>query len=475
MKIAFVSSEIYPFAKTGGLADVSHSLPEAISERGFKVISMMPLYKTVDRKKFGIVPTDIELNVHLNNRDYHFKIYKLKDGVKHYFFHNSELFDRDYLYGTPEGDYPDNDIRFGAFSYAVLEFFKITNFFPDVIHTNDWQTALIPVLLKTKYNWNNIGSIHTIHNIAYQGIFDKFAIERLNLGWDLFHMEALEFYDKVNFLKGGIVFSDAVTTVSPTYSREICTPEYGYGLDGVLRKHCHKLFGILNGIDYKVWNPETDPHIYLNYSSENIEKKSENKEIFLKEHNLSDPSKPLFIFIGRFAKQKGIDLIKDSIDDMAKMRANFAILGSGDKPYNDFFNDIKGKYPNIFIEVGYDEPLSRKMYASADFLLMPSLFEPCGLNQMIAMRYGTLVIARKTGGLADTVKDISEPHGYGILFNNPDKGEFIHSLLRGLNLYQDEHTMTGLKRSVMNLDFSWDASASQYIRLYEEIKFSKGV
>ncbi len=477
MKIAFISSEIYPFAKTGGLADVSHSLPKAISHLGFKTISIMPLYKSVNREKFGIVETDIQIDVHLPVKTYSFKVFKHKNDVKHYFFYNEELFNRDFLYGTPEGDYPDNNIRFGAFSYAVLEFFRKTGFYPDVIHTNDWQTALIPVLVKTKYRMDSIKTVHTIHNIAYQGVFDKKTIDQLGLDWKLFNMEALEFYGKVNFLKGGIVFSDAVTTVSPTYAREICTPEYGFGLDGVLRKHCHKLYGILNGIDYDVWNPETDPHIYYNYSEVQIEKKEKNKEAFLKEHGLSGIEKPLFIFIGRFAKQKGVDLIQQSIIDIASMNANFAILGSGDKSYNDFFENIKGKFKNIFIEVGYNEPLSRKMYASGDFLLMPSIYEPCGLNQMIAMRYGTLVVARKTGGLADTVIDIDHPAGYGVLFENPTKTEFLRAINRAKELYMNKKKFLRLREFVMSLDFSWDASASRYARLYEEIKFGypKGV
>jgi starch synthase len=476
MKIAFVSSEIYPFAKTGGLADVSYSLPKAVSHHGIKVISMMPLYKTVDREKHNIVETDLYIDVSLSGKNYRFRVYKLKDDVKYYFFHNEELFDRDFLYGTPEGDYPDNDIRFGAFSYAVIEFFKKTGFYPDVVHTNDWQTALIPVLIKDKYKLP-IKTVHTIHNIAYQGVFDKSTIDKLNLGWHLFNMEALEFYGKVNFLKGGIVFSDAVTTVSPTYAREICTPEYGFGLDGVLRAHCHKLYGILNGIDYDVWNPETDPYIYQNYNETSLEKKEKNKQMFLDEYGLAGIEKPLFIFIGRFAKQKGIDIIQEAIPELASMNANFAILGSGDKSYNDFFTGIKNKFPNIFIEVGYDEPLSRKMYASADFLLMPSIYEPCGLNQMIAMRYGTLVVARKTGGLADTVIDIDLPAGYGILFEHPTKTEFIKGINRAKELFRNKKRFYRLREFVMSLDFSWEASASKYIRLYEEVKFGfpKGV
>ncbi|WP_028950368.1 glycogen synthase [Sulfurihydrogenibium subterraneum] len=474
MKVVFASSEIYPFAKTGGLADISGSLPKEIAKKGLKVFGFMPLYKSVDLEKHKIKSINVFIDVFLNGRNYTFEVYKLIDNVTFFFLKNDELFGRDYLYGTPEGDYPDNDIRFGAFSYAVMEFIRKEELNPDIIHVNDWQTSLIPVLTYYKYNWHNVRTVLTIHNLAYQGIFDKFAIERLNLGWDLFHMEALEFYDKVNFLKGGIVFSSAITTVSPTYAKEILKPEYGFGLDGLLRKYENKLYGIINGIDYNIWNPETDKHIYEKFCEYTIEKKLTNKKLFLKEFGLEE-DKPLFVFIGRFAQQKGIDLIKDTIEELSKLPINLAILGSGDRGYNDFFESIKGKYENIFTKVGYDESISRKMYASGDFLLMPSLFEPCGLNQMIAMRYGTLVVARRTGGLNDTVKDISQPDGYGILFDNPDKHEFLNAINRAIDLYNNKQKFSDLQRKVMGFDFSIESTAQKYIKLYESIKYSREV
>lgn len=474
MKVVFVSSEIYPFAKTGGLADISGALPLKLAKEGIRTIAFMPLYKTVDIDKHGLKKTDINIDLHLNGKVYTFEVLKKTDSVSFFFIKNDELFGRDYLYGPPEGDYPDNDIRFGAFSYAVMEFIKRENINPDIIHVNDWQSTLIPVLNYDKYNLHHVKTILTIHNLAYQGIFDKFTVERLNLGWHLFHMEALEFYDKLNFLKGGIVFSSAITTVSPNYAKEICTPEYGHGLDGVLKKYSNKLFGIINGIDYNVWNPETDKHIYENFCSYTLSKKSLNKKLFLKETGL-DEKKPLFIFVGRFAQQKGIDIIKESLENLSKMPLNLVILGSGDKYYNDFFNSVKDKYENIYIKVGYDEPFSRKMYAAADFLLMPSLFEPCGLNQMIAMRYGTLVIARSTGGLKDTVKDISQEGGYGILFDNSSKEDFLNAINRGLDLYRNKEIFSSLQQKVMDIDFSIENTARKYIKLYESLKYGKEV
>ena len=430
MKLVYVASEVYPFIKTGGLADVAGTLPKYIAREGIKTSVFLPLYKSIDRDKFGIKKTEIEFDINLNNRNYRFTVYKLKDDIKYIFLHNSEFFDREFPYGTPDGDYPDNDLRFGAFSYAVFEAMKRMGYNPDIIHLNDWQTALIPVLLKEKYSYQfpNTKTVITIHNIAYQGIFDKFAIERLNLGWHLYHMEALEYWGNINFLKGGLVFSDAITTVSPTYAKEICTPEYGYGLDGVLRKYYHKLYGILNGIDYTIWNPSKDPYIYQNFCYRTAEKKYINKIGFYGEFGLKNPEKPLFIFIG--------------------------------------------KYSNVFVEVKYDEILSRKMYASADFLLMPSLFEPCGLNQMIAMRYLTLVVARRTGGLADTVKDINERNGYGILFEKPEKNDFLLAVNRALNLYNNKKDLfKELQKQVGKLDFSWEVSAQKYIRLYETERY----
>ena len=468
MRVLFLSSEIYPFAKTGGLADVSASLPKALSEIGVHVKSVMPLYKTVDVERFGIVPAGKRVYVSVGAGNFDFEVYKVSNSVSHYFLKNDHLFGRDYLYGTPEGDYPDNDVRFGTFCWAVVKLIEEGFFRPDVVHANDWQTALTPVLLRKKEL--KVKTLQTIHNLAYQGIFPKEAIERLSLGWELFNMEALEFWGKVNFLKGGIVFSDAVNTVSPTYAREITTPEFGYGLDGVLKKYSYKLFGILNGIDYDVWNPETDPHIYVNYSENTVFRKEENKRLFLKDTGLSGEEKPLFVFIGRFAKQKGIDLIMEAMGELPSLPANFAILGTGDAGYNNFFSSIKGKYPNVFVEVAYDEPLSRKMYASADYLLMPSLYEPCGLNQMIAMRYGTLVVARRTGGLADTVRDVDQPGGYGFLFDEFSLEAFLKAVKRAIDFYYNSRSrFIRLRQFVMGIDFSWNSSALKYMRLYENL------
>ncbi len=469
MKVLFASSEIYPFAKTGGLADVSYSLPKAIKEFGVEVSTIMPYYKCVREKGLPVRETGVEVKINLAGEEYKFELLELKDSLNHYFLKNDRLYNRDFLYGTPSGDYPDNDLRFGGFSKAVVKLVEMGEVKAEIVHSNDWQTALIPVFIKKK--GQKAKTLQTIHNLAYQGIFPPETLEKLGLGWEIFNMEALEFWGKVNFLKGGIVFSDAVNTVSPTYAKEITRPEFGFGLDGVLRKYSYKLFGILNGIDYEVWNPETDPSIYRNYSEATVEEgKGFNKEMFVRETGLKSKALPLFAFIGRFAKQKGVDLILDSLEEMSKLEANFAILGFGDEGYNRAFESIKGKYQNVWVEVAYNEELSRKMYASADFLLMPSLFEPCGLNQMIAMRYGTIVVARKTGGLADTVVDVNQPGGYGFLFEDFSAKDLLNAIKRAIELYyQKKEEMKRIRRRVMELDFSWNSSALKYIRLYENL------
>jgi starch synthase len=467
MRILFVSSEIYPFAKSGGLADVSYSLPKALSQLGLQVSTVMPFYKSVNRSRFKIESTGKRVEVEVGAGRFSFELYRCGNQIAHYFLKNDHLFGRDYLYGTPQGDYPDNDVRFGTFCHAVAKFIEEGVLKAEVVHVNDWQTALIPVLLRKK----GIGlkTLQTIHNVAYQGIFPKRTIDKLSLGWELFNMEALEFWGKVNFLKGGIVFSDAVNTVSPTYAREITTPEYGYGLDGVLRKYSYKLFGILNGIDYEVWNPETDRFIYENYGEGNVELKEVNKELLLKECGLKGVEKPLLVFIGRLSRQKGIDLIVEGAEELRKRDANFAILGFGDEFYNEASKKLK-RFENFFVEVAFDEPMSRKLYAGADFLLMPSLYEPCGLNQMIAMRYGTLVVARKTGGLADTIVDVSEAGGYGFLFEKFSVHEFLKAVDRAISFYYREpRKLFNLRKRVMELDFSWDSSALKYLRLYENL------
>lgn len=467
MEILFLVSESFPFVKTGGLGDVAYSLPKALRNLGLKVFSVMPLYRHINRETLKLL--DEEININLNNRLVSFKVYQ-KDN--YFFFHNPDFFDREYIYGPPGIDYSDNDLRFGGFCWAVAESIKKGLFNPNIIHANDWQTALYPVLHHAIYHFPQ-KVVLTIHNLAFQGIFEKDTIWRLNLPWSLYNINALEYWGKVNFMKGGIIFSDAVTTVSKTYAQEIFTYEYAYGLEGILFEHRHKLYGILNGIDYELWNPETDPHIYVTYSAKDFSGKEKNKEALLKEIGIPESfyKKPLIVFIGRLSKQKGVEIILNSIETLSHLKAFFIFLGDGEYRHN--FESLKGRYSNIFINTNFDEIWSHKLYAAGDFILIPSIFEPCGITQLIAMRYGTLPIGRKTGGLADTIIDISYPGGYGILFEDAHPLDFICAVKRAIELFNHHTYFLKLRQKVMKLDFSWQKSAKTYLKLYQSLLTTK--
>ncbi|MDD5448967.1 MAG: glycogen/starch synthase, partial [Candidatus Omnitrophica bacterium] len=412
MKILFVSSEVVPFAKTGGLADVAGSLPIFLEKSGVEIKIAMPKYKTIkvkgDRATLG-------------------------KGVEVLFIENDKFFNREQLYGDKFGDYPDNLERFSYFSRQCLELIKKIGFKPDVIHCNDWQSSLIPVYLKTQYKtdpfYSNIKTMLTIHNLSYQGLFDASQFQKTGLDAGLFGMDGLEFYGKVNILKGGILFSDIITTVSPTYSREIQTKEFGYGLEGVLKSRANRIYGILNGIDYNLWNPKMDRHIAKMYDAAHIDDKGANKENLQKESALTvNRDIPLIGLISRLADQKGLDLISAVIGDLLKTKIQFICLGTGDEKYHILFERIAKLYPKkASINLKFDAVLAQKIYAGSDMFLMPSRFEPCGLGQMIALRYGTIPIVRLTGGLKDTIQeyDPATGEGNGFAFSGYSSDELL--------------------------------------------------
>ncbi len=460
MEVLYCASEIYPYAKTGGLADVGYCMIKYLNRLGVKAKGVMPYYK--DLKAENVENTGKSVEVELAGDKYRFDIY---ENEHCYFLKNDELFWRDFIYGPPGRGYGDNDIRFGGFSKAVAKAINEGIFTPDIVHTNDWQTALIPVFLKEVYR-NPTKVVFTIHNFAYQGIFPYETLDRLGLPKYLFHMEALEFWGEVNFMKGGIIFSDLVTTVSPTYAEEIKTAEYGNGLEGVLRKYAYKLKGILNGIDYEIWNPATDRDIYEHYSQRRYGKKFRNKEELTKELDL-DYEKPLIAFINRLTYQKGVDLILESAETMSKLRANFVFFGDGE--YRERFLKLN-KYDNFRVLTNFNEHFARKLYSAADFVLMPSLFEPCGLTAVIGMRYGAIPIVRATGGLKDLVKDMeTEKNGYGITFHAVETETFICALERAIELHDNERKFRKYVKKVMSLEFSCDRMAKEYLSSYEEI------
>ena len=453
MRVLFCSSEVLPFAKTGGLADVSGALPQALEKQGCRVKVALPKYRCV--KNQG-------------------RTAKMGGDIDVYFVENDKYFDREGLYGTNAGDYPDNLERFTFFCRQILYLLKEKDFCPEIIHCNDWQTALIPVYLKTILRdepfFSKTKTVFTIHNLAYQGIFPGDEFTQTGLDRRLFNMHALEFYGKLNLLKGGLVFSRFITTVSPTYAREIRTPRFGCGLDGVLRERGEDLSGIINGVDYEAWNPGGDDKIFRRYGRENPEDKYINKERLQQELSLScNRDVPLLGIVTRLAEQKGIELIISALDKIAGLELQFILLGTGDTKYHLLLEKIKQrKYKNISINLRFDAVLARKIYAGCDMFLIPSNFEPCGLGQLISLKYGTIPIVRKTGGLADTIVDV-EPApetGNGFVFEQYRSEQMLKAIMRAAALYKNREKWRRLVLRAMDCDFSWEASAKKYIGLY---------
>ncbi len=457
MKIAICSSEVFPFAKTGGLADVTGALPLALEKLGQKVIVIMPRYKQVTARLKKVAKM----------RSVAFTT--MGEEIKVYFIENDKFFNRAGLYGEKKGDYPDNLERFSYFSKKALGLLKEIDFKPDIIHCHDWQTSLIPVYLKTIYKndlfYKDTMTLLTIHNIGYQGLFSKEEFPKLCLDWSLFNMEGLEFYNKINILKGGIVFSDGINTVSPTYSKEIQEKEFGFGLEGILSKRKNSLYGILNGLDYSVWDPEKDKLIAKSYSLKNLKDKYRNKQDLQQISNLPQKDMPLLGIVSRLAEQKGFDILTEALDEICNLQLQLVILGTGDLKYHLIMEEFAKKYPKVCsIHLKFDETLAHKIYAGSDIFLMPSKYEPCGLGQMISLKYGTIPLAFKTGGLADTVSNDN-----GFIFDVYKKGEFIKTIKEALSAYQDKEKWFLLVKRAMKYNFSWEESAKEYIGLYRKL------
>jgi starch synthase len=476
-RILFAASEVTPFAKTGGLADVAGSLPAALASLGHQVRVVMPLYRSVKEGPFGIKPYEKALSVP-------FKGQKLKAGVflakksrnvHYYFIQRDEFFDRSGLYGTSEGDYFDNAERFIFFSRGILEFNKSSGFQPDIIHCHDWQSSLVPVFLKSLYEsdpvFKRAKSVFTIHNLAYQGVFSKEMMAVSELPMELFSMRGLEYYNKMNFMKGGIVFSDIITTVSEKYAQEIQTPEYGYGLEGVLRERRGDIYGILNGVDYTSWNPRTDPHIAAKYDKTTLSGKKKCKEDLRKAYKLKGSEEfPIIGIISRLAGQKGFDILAEAMDDLVKMDLCVVILGTGEAKYEKQFAALGKKYPGrLGVRVAFDNVLAHKIEAGSDMFLMPSKYEPCGLNQMYSLKYGTIPIVRATGGLDDTIRrfDPKTSEGNGFKFSAYSPQALLEETQRALDIFQDKKTWAALVQKAMTMDFSWKKSAHKYDEIYD--------
>lgn len=473
LKILFLSAEVVPFVKTGGLADVAGSLPKAIKALGHDIRLCMPRYGRIDRQKFGLREVLKMFPVPMDDRSEPAAVLQtsLDGGVPVYMIENAKYYDRDGIYM-----YPDDAERFIFWCRASLEMLKQLSWQPDVIHCNDWHTAIIPNWMKTIYKTDpffvNTATVYTIHNLAYQGIFGYRVLEIAGIAeyGFMYHPEMMDLAEVVDLMARGIFFSDVISTVSETYAQEILTPEYGERLDPLLRDRRDRLYGILNGIDYEVMNPATDPHITVNFDVKTLEKRAQNKAALQKEANLKvNPDVPLIGIISRLTDQKGFDILSDVIDHILDMDVQFVLLGTGDQHYHEVFTKVARSYAGkATVFLTFNAELAQKIYAGTDMFLMPSRLEPCGLGQMVAMHYGSVPIVHKTGGLADTVQDFDPRtgQGNGFVFERYDRWALFATIVRAIENYKYPESWRRLQIRGMTADFSWNASAKRYVELY---------
>jgi starch synthase len=477
MKILFVASEVTPFAKTGGLADVTGSLPKILKDMEHDVRIIMPFYRMVEMSGAGIKKGRKGVEFQMGGVTHKGLLRQTSLGdIPVYLVENREYFQRDQLYGTPAGDYPDNHLRFAFFCRAVLQLLKRMDFRPDIIHCHDWQSALVPILMKYEHKedpfFMRTACIYTIHNLAYQGIFPKETIPEMDLDPDWFTMDKLEYYGKVNLMKGAILTADVISTVSETYCREIQTPEMGCGMDGLLQQRSHDLYGIMNGLDYSEWNPATDVEITKNFTPSTLSGKGANKKRLQKVLGLDQIKDiPVLAMVTRLSAQKGLDLVEPLLPKFEAEKLQLVILGVGDEKYMQILQEYKTSAPrNISINLEFRPHLARQIYAGSDMFLMPSHYEPCGLGQLIALRYGTVPVVRKTGGLGDTVFDIRENYkeANGFTFEEYTPEAFWAAVTRALETYHEKKKWEKLVRNGMNADYSWERSAKKYDELYRK-------
>ena len=471
MKILFIASEVTPFAKTGGLADVVGSLPAALMRLGHDVRIIMPYYRSVEAASSGVrrgrKSTDININGLKTKGVLRFGQLQ---GVPVYFVENGEYFDRETLYGTDPDGYSDNPERFSFLCRATLDFLKRLDFRPDIIHCHDWQAALIPLLLRQELKndlfYSRTATVYTIHNLAYQGLFPHSSLTQMGFGSHV-NTDDLEYYGKVNLMKGGILNADLITTVSPTYCREIQSPEQGCGLEGVLQQRAKDLHGIINGLDTERWDPETDRDLSKNYSATAPAWKKHTKRDLRKELGLEPSDAPLLGMVSRVVSSKGFDLIEELLPRFEAADLDLVVLGSGDETYLRALTAAAERCSRIKVCTGsYNDPLAHRIYAGSDIFLMPSRYEPCGLSQLIALRYGSVPVVRKTGGLADTVTDADQRSGTGFVFEEYTAEAFWEAIQRALDFYAMPEQWKKLVKKAMLTDVSWDASALHYEELY---------
>ena len=478
MKIAFLASEVIPYAKTGGLADVAGALPKYLNKLGADARLFMPLYREVRKKSLALETVLDHVEVDLGGRKTVFAVRSHSgNGFPAYFIEKDEYFDRDFLYGTAAGDYPDNGERFGFFSIAALETVKRLGFAPDVLHCHDWQSAVALAYLKTTHasdpSFAGTRSLFTIHNLAYQGLFGKEVLGTIGLPDSLFNLNDLEFWGKANFLKAGILYSTAVNTVSPRYSREIQTQEFGCGLDGLLRSRSKVLFGLLNGVDYAAWDPATDTLIPSPFNPSDLTGKKVCRAELLKMFGLTGGTEtPVVGIVSRLAAQKGLDIVYDALPSLFALGVRLVVLGTGDeKIQNDLREALKFYPAQLGLKIAFDERIAHTIYAGSDLFLIPSRYEPCGLTQMYSLRYGTVPVVRATGGLDDSIREFDPANGTGNGFKfevaSPDS--LIGAVGNALAAFGRPHDWQALVRNAFNSDFSWEKSAGEYLDLYRKL------
>jgi starch synthase len=468
-----VSSEAHPFSKTGGLAEVTGALPHALARLGHRVTLVVPAYRgtptgPVDRAMLSIGGRTQAVG---------FIKHPVAPGVDAVFVDAPELFDREGLYGTPDGDYADNAWRFAVFSRAALEYARRSGERPSMIHAHDWQTGLVAAYQKMHFSTDpivgSVPAVFTIHNLAFQGVFPPATLDEIGLGWEVFNLQAMEYWGQISYLKGGINFSEQITTVSPNYAREIVTPEMGFGFEGVLSRRRADLTGILNGIDTDRWNPAADPFVTARFSADDVSGKAEAKAMLLETMRLPRDTaalaRPVIGLVSRLTDQKGLDLIAAAADELMALDAAWTLLGNGEARYEELWTWLAARHPDrVAARIGFDERLAHHIEAGADAFLMPSRFEPCGLNQLYSLRYGTIPIVRGTGGLEDTVDDYDPEtgRGTGFKFRDYTPSALLEAVGRAVELYRDKPAWTRLQLAGMRQDHSWDVSAREYVKVY---------
>lgn len=477
MHVLFVSPEVWPLSRVGGLAEVSHDLPLALAARGHTVDVVTPKCRLAPEQEERLKRLDLTLEVPVSWRRHHAEVFTLEPGpgVTVYLISHEHLFDREGLYGNAYGDYEDNAERFIFFSRAAVELCLRLGKPVDLIHANDWTTGLVPLYHKAQYREHPLlagaGSLMTVHNMGSQGVFWHYDMPLTGLGWEFFTPEAIEFYGKINFLKAGLVYADMISTVSPTYAREIQTPEMGHGLEGVLLARKERLKAVINGVDYQTWDPQHDPYIAAPYSAGDLAPKAQCQAGLRQAFGLpAAGGRPLVGFVGRLVDRRGLDLLAPILDEVLELGLDMVIMGFGDDHYHAYLQELhRRRADRLGLVIGYEMDMAHKLIAGCDMLLMPSRYEPCGLHQLHALRYGTLPVVRATGGLEDTVSDHTPASpGVGFKFQLYEAPALLAALKRALETFAQPSEWQGAMRRAMALDFSWDKAAGAYEDIYRQ-------